>query len=364
MEIVFRTDASLQIGSGHVMRCLTLARALRSAGAICRFVCREHPGNMLDFIRQQGFDAVGLPMNGVANDTEVSTAPLSHEAWLACDWRMDAIQTEGAIGNSTADWMVVDHYAIDIRWESSLRHKSRRLMVIDDLADRRHVADLLLDQNMVESMDGRYVGLLPEQCIAMIGPRYALLRPEFSAHRADSLLRRLAPKMDRLLIFLGGSDVKNDTGKVIKGVQLARKRWLHIDVVVGQGFPALPALHSEMSGLANSKLHIQTPHMAKLMRDADLAITASGSVTWEKCTLGLPSLVVIQGGNQYPIASLMGALGAHHVIGSSQELSPERCAKHLDNIDLGDMKSMTELSSKICDGTGVDLVLKVIEVNA
>ena len=361
MRIVFRTDASILIGTGHVMRCLTLADALKASGARCRFICREHSGHLLDLIRQRGHEATGLPRSASNNSTKTNDpeVQLSHAAWLGTDWRTDAIQTQAVLQGMATDWLIVDHYALDARWESTLKAHYRKLMVIDDLADREHSCDVLLDQNLVEGMETRYQGKVPQHCTCLIGPQYALLRPEFSALRPASLARRKVPALNRLLIFMGGSDPDNETSKVIAGVKLAKKQWQHIDVVIGQSFPGLSALKQSLVSLPFATLHIQTPDIAKLMAAADLAVTAGGSVTWEKNTLGLPSLVVILGENQRPIAETMHARGAQRTLGIGFDLTPASYAKYLDELQTCDLPAMTEYASSVCDGSGIDKVLKI-----
>jgi UDP-2,4-diacetamido-2,4,6-trideoxy-beta-L-altropyranose hydrolase len=361
MRIVFRTDASILIGTGHVMRCLTLADTLKESGAKCCFIYREHSGHLMDLIRHRGHEAVGLPCSASNNSTKINDpeAQLSHAAWLGTDWRTDAIQTQAVLQGMATDWLIVDHYALDARWESALKPLYRKLMVIDDLADREHSCDVLLDQNLVEGMEMRYQGKVPQHCTCLIGPQYALLRPEFSALRPASLERRKVPTLNRLLIFMGGSDPDNETGKVIAGVKLTQKQWQHIDVVIGQSFPALSALKQSLVSLPFATLHIQTPDMAKLMAAADLAVTAGGSVTWEKCTLGLPSLVVIMGQNQRAIAEMMHERGAQRTLGIGSDLAPASYAKYLDELQTCDLPAMTECASSVCDGSGIDKVLKI-----
>jgi len=191
MRLVFRTDASLTIGSGHVMRCLTLAEALRTRGAQCFFVCREHPGNLLELIRKRGFEACALHLNTscAAAATVDAERPTAHAAWLGAHWRTDAAQTLAACGGSDVDWLIVDHYALDARWEAELRPACRKLMVIDDLADRNHDCDLLLDQNLVAESDARYQQRVPPGCTLLLGPRYALLQPLYRELRPQARLR-------------------------------------------------------------------------------------------------------------------------------------------------------------------------------
>lgn len=364
MRITFRTDASLQIGTGHLMRCLTLADALRARGAQCRFICREHRGHMLSLIGNRGHEVVGLANleeNGWKNKSSVGYADLPHAAWLGADWHTDAAQTKSFLRGRPTDWLIVDHYAIDVRWESELKPEHNRLMVIDDLANREHICDVLLDQNLLEGMEKRYRGKVPERCTCLIGPEYALVRPEFATLRPASLAGRKASALDRLLIFMGGSDPENETCKVVSGVKLSKKSWQHIDVVVGEGFPAVGALKDNLATLPSATLHIQTPDMAKLMVAADLAITAGGSVTWEKCTLGLPSLVAILAENQRPIATTMHERGAQRTLGLACDLRPAFYAKYLDEFQAVELSAMSDRASAICDGTGGKSVLKTLE---
>jgi UDP-2,4-diacetamido-2,4,6-trideoxy-beta-L-altropyranose hydrolase len=361
MRVAFRTDASLQIGTGHVMRCLTLADALTAQGAQCAFICREHPGNLIEFIKNKGHTVAVLPLVEAQTDQVDS---LSHSHWLGCSQAQDAAACAPWLQVLQPDWLVVDHYALDACWEATLQPFIGKLMVIDDCADRFHVCDVLLDQNMVADMDVRYLGKMPRRCTCLLGPHYALLRPEFSALRAFSLGRRQTPELKRLLVFMGGSDADNDTGKVVDGIKLSKINWHHVDVVVGQSFPAIQSLKQSLESLKSATLHIQTPHMARLMAAADLAITGGGTVTWEKCTLGLPSFVVIQGTNQRPIATIMHERGAQYTLGHAADLTPSTYAAYLDAVQPKELTSMARVASAICAGDGVAVVLNTMEIQA
>ena len=361
MRVAFRVDASTRMGTGHVMRCLTLADALRARGARSLFICREHKGHLIELIRRRGHDAIGLPCLERNNSASNFSGGLVHSAWLGGDWGGDAAQTAAMLPESPCDWLIVDHYALDARWETALRPCYRKLMVIDDLADREHVCDLLLDQNLTEDMESRYRGKIPADCIALIGPRHALLRPEFAELRPKALARRRTPVMERLLIFMGGSDPENETGKAVAGVARANGRWRHVDVVVGQGFSALAALKDAMERLPSAALHIQTPYMAELMTLADLAVTAAGSVTWEKCALGLPSLVTILADNQRETARVVQRRGAQRIIGEAREMTRGGYAKHLDQLTLDEIAPMIDRAAAICDGSGAARVLEAFE---
>ncbi len=201
MRVLFRADASLQIGTGHVMRCLTLADQLRERGAVCCFICRSHPGNLIKEIEQQRFDVVVLPYNSDWAVT-IAASPIQ-AAWLCEDWATDAEQTKVGAGGMVADWMIVDHYALDARWELALASHYRKLMVIDDLADRSNSCDLLLDQTSCrEAID--YLPLVLFCCKLLCGSKYAIQRVEFATLRAYSLKRRTQSVLRELLISMGG----------------------------------------------------------------------------------------------------------------------------------------------------------------
>ena len=186
MKITFRTDASLQIGTGHVMRCLTLADALAARGAYCQFICRAHDGNLIEFIRRKGLTAHPLPAGAALPRSP--TDP-THAAWLGATQAEDAEACAPILAAQRPDWLIVDHYALDARWERALAPHYRKLMVIDDLADRPHSCDLLLDQTFGRDA-ADYRPLVPADCRLLCGSHYALLRPEFAALRPYSLQRR------------------------------------------------------------------------------------------------------------------------------------------------------------------------------
>lgn len=306
-SFVFRTDASLEIGTGHVMRCLTLADALRVRGANCRFVCREHPGNLLDLIRDRGYETLTLPFDGSASHK----SPQAHIAWLCTDWETDSRQTLSVLGDMTVDWLIVDHYALDSSWEHQLRTACCRLMVIDDLADRMHDCDLLLDQNLGRT-DADYSRLVPTGCTILAGPKYALLRPEFAALRPYSLARRSEPKLKQLLIAMGGVDKDNATGQILEALKsCALPNDCCIKVVMGKHAPWLPQVSEQATQMPwETEVLVNVGDMEKLMAGSDVAVGAPGSMSWERCCLGLPSIVVVLAENQKHIAKALDFSGA------------------------------------------------------
>ena len=187
MQVVIRTDASLQIGTGHVMRCLTLANALNEKGVTVEFICRDLPGNLIVYIESKGFSVHSL--HGLTTSkpgVSRSHNNLSHSHWLGVSQEQDVKECESVLNIINPDWLIVDHYAIDCWWQNELKGHYKKLMVIDDLADRRHECDLLLDQTFGRKEED-YKSLVNKDCHLLLGSKYALLRPEFTQWREYSL---------------------------------------------------------------------------------------------------------------------------------------------------------------------------------
>jgi UDP-2,4-diacetamido-2,4,6-trideoxy-beta-L-altropyranose hydrolase len=368
MQIVIRTDASIDIGTGHVMRSLTLAQALRERGASCRFICREHPGNLLDLIRQRGFEAYALPMQPFSHATlspeyALNEKVLAHAAWLGADWSTDIDQTKAGVGETAVDWMIVDHYALDSRWERALRRVCHHLMVIDDLADREHDCDLLLDQNLGRKVED-YADLVSTSCKVLVGPKYALLHPEFAARRAYSLQRRQQPVLKQVLITMGGVDQPNATGQVLqalKGCTLPQD--CRISVVMGLQAPWLQQVRAQAQDMPwPTEVLVNISDMAQRMADSDLAIGAAGSTSWERCCLGLPALLVVLADNQRLGAQALQAAQAAILIGDVTDIAMKLPLAINASVSHHRLQEMRTATTAITDGRGVDKVLKAMRV--
>ena len=326
-RVIFRTDASIQIGSGHVMRCLTLAEALREVGAESRFICRELEGNLLELIHDRGFATCRLPVQ--SDDSSIGAKSsgdnINNNPRVSIDWATDAAQSKASAGETAVDWLIVDHYALDARWEKEMRSVCRQLMVIDDLADRAHDCDLLLDQNYYCNQKQRYQGLLPDHCVTILGPGYVLLRQEF--HAARQQLRQRDGTIKRILVFFGGSDPTNQTQIALKALEQLQSSEISVDVVVGPTNPNRESIRSMCDQLACATYHSNVSNMAELIANADLGIGAGGSAMWERCYLGLPTITVVFAGNQLRTTEDVAGLGAIDYLGWSGSLVPEDYAR-------------------------------------
>jgi len=309
-KVLFRADAGLHIGTGHVMRCLTLANVLKAKGAETIFLTRAHIGHAISTIEAAGHRVVALPGN-TGEPYGTHPTPPAHAAWLKAAWRTDAAQTRLMMHETGANWMVVDHYSLDQTWQEAAKPEQVQLLVIDDLADRPHRADILLDQNFGR-IAADYEGLVPADCDLRIGAANALLRPEFAHLRPKALVRRKRMAKPRsLLITLGGIDRYNATGLVLEALApLAHSKGLDVTVVLGKTAPHLATVRVQAKNMPmQTEVAVNVSDMANRMLYADLCIGAAGSTTWERCALGLPTLQVALADNQVAAANRMADEG-------------------------------------------------------
>ena len=315
MNVVIRTDASIGIGTGHVMRCLTLAKQLERHGVEVTFICRNLEGNSNTYLQSQGMRIVILP-----------------SAENNVNWKLDALETITIIKalNIEVDLVIVDHYGLDSHWESELRHYTRHLMVIDDLADRPHDCDLLLDQNYYLDMKERYKRLVPDHCVQMLGPDYVLLRDEFL--QAANEPRERTGEIKNILVFFGGTDPTEETIKALEAIKELDISEIEINVVVGASNPKCHEIKLMCEGMLNTSFHCQVSNMAELMWKADLAIGAGGSMTWERCFLGLPSLTIVVAVNQSELTKAIAKLGTSVNMGWYRDIGVIEIKKTLNEI--------------------------------
>ncbi|NOU01171.1 MAG: UDP-2,4-diacetamido-2,4,6-trideoxy-beta-L-altropyranose hydrolase [Gallionella sp.] len=315
LNITFRTDATSQIGTGHFMRCLTLAVALESQGAHIRFISRNLPAHLGEMLKAKRMDFVALPNESAG---EVG-GDLAHSQWLGASQTQDAHATVQALSDRQWDWIVVDHYALDARWESAVRGSTKKILAIDDIADRRHDCDVLLDQNFYSDMHSRYDGKVSAHCVQLLGPRYALLRDEFRQLRAQ--VKPRSGEVKKILVFFGGVDADNYTGLALDALATLANKAIKIDVVIGTQHPNREQIQQTCDAQGYA-CHVQTSRMAELMAEADLAIGAGGSATWERCCLGLPAIVFSIAENQEQASRALANQGVVY-LGSKEVFATE-----------------------------------------
>ncbi|MBB3297575.1 UDP-2,4-diacetamido-2,4,6-trideoxy-beta-L-altropyranose hydrolase [Rhizobium sp. BK077] len=352
-KILFRADASADIGAGHVMRCLTLANTLKANGYRCVFAARFMLESLGRLIEDAGHILVRL--DGGSENVTDGEPVLSHAGWLGVAQEADADQCLLLRRSGQWSWIVVDHYAIDFRWEKRLRPFCDRLMVIDDLGDRVHDCDLLLDQNLGTG-EQKYAGKVPANCRLLLGPGYALLRPEFAELRHYSLARRRTPQLQQLLITMGGVDRNNVTSDILEALKRSPlSPSCQITVVMSSQSQWLRGVRNLARSMPwPARVRVDVTDMALLMADSDLAIGAAGGSAWERCCLGLPSLTVILADNQRQSAH---ALSSRKAVIALDPNGPESLAESLPkalSALIGDgLEAMVERVSAVgIDGLG------------
>ncbi len=321
------------------MRCSVLADALAAGGWDCAFATNAATKN---FFRNRSLG--------------------DHEIVTLSDDPAGEVQSLQQHWPDGCDLLVVDHYGRDADYEDGCRPWARNILTIDDLADRPHASDILLNQNLgFEPED--YATLTSESCRTLVGPDYALLRPQFAAARPAALARRRERnKVERILVSLGATDPGNATSRVVEalhdsGIEVA------VDVVLGAGTPHLREVQRILAEkLPGANLHLEVTDMAELMAAADLAIGAAGSSSWERCCLGLPTLMLITAENQRCVAQELVRLGAAVLVGKGDETDPENLATALRALaaDPGRRQEMAETAADLCDGRGVERVLPLL----
>jgi UDP-2,4-diacetamido-2,4,6-trideoxy-beta-L-altropyranose hydrolase len=333
MRFLFRADASVDTGSGHVVRCAALAHELAKAGHETRFICRDLPGNLNHWLEAQRLRLTLLTGPQPPAETE------------------DARACRDAIGGGQVDWVVVDHYGLGAAWERAMADMAS-IFAIDDLG-RPHACRVLLDENPSNVTHRLYAKMVPADCEVLLGPDFALVRPEFAALRAASL-RRDRTEIRRLLVFMGGSDPFNETAKALAGIARAGLPDMAVDVVIGGNNRHRRAVERACGDLRRATLHVQTPRMAELMAAADCAICSAGNVTWERCVLGLPALVTIMAANQAAAAETEDV--GHQLLGWREALSANDYAYALAGLDPAKLNRMSRAAANICDGKGAERV--------
>lgn len=336
MLAVIRADASTSIGSGHVMRCLTLAHRLKKEkNTKVVFVMRVLPGNLIGVVEKQGFEVLELlPAN-----QKYSLS--GYGLWLTVPMEVDAQQTIEVLqpylqehGCEVVDRLIVDSYALDEQWELMLRPYCGEIMVIDDLANRRHDCDILLDQNFYLNKDVRYAGLVPEHCKMLLGPEHALLREEF--YEAKKHLRKRDGNIKNILVFYGGSDLTNETEKAIKAlVQLHDEGYnFTADVITGVSNSRREKIKHLCSKYHFFHYYCQVSNMAEFMNKADLMLGAGGSTTWERLYVELPALVTAVAENQIQGCEDCCKAGMINYLGKAENVTVEIIREAINQMPL------------------------------
>jgi UDP-2,4-diacetamido-2,4,6-trideoxy-beta-L-altropyranose hydrolase len=342
------------MGTGHLTRCLAWADGLAKKAVSCLFVCRSIDEFLHGEVLRRGH-GLRLLAEGGANEVTESD-PLPYGSWLGAHWADDAEGTRCIVASVEADWLITDHYAIDCRWHAKLRGAVRRVMAIDDLADRSHDADLLLDQSDPTETAARYRDLVPRSCVLLLGPRYALLRPEFAKLGGEAKVRSWDPP--ELFVCFGGSDPKNCTAMAI-GALDQLDRTFAANIVVGSAHPAKAEIEAACRVRPWLRFHASTPRIAELMAQSALAVGGGGVMAWERLCVGLPSIIIAIEQNQVETATSLDRLSVAYYLGFWETVSERSLAEAIKRLmaDTDGQDAVRRKARAMVDGLGVDRVV-------
>jgi len=359
MEIYFRVDASISIGTGHVIRCLNLAQELNLNGASCFFIAKSLPGNLITEIVEKGYKV--LEINSSDNKKIYSD---NESEWLGDTQQNDALKTIDILSevNAKPDIIIADHYAIDYEWEQAIRaeYPYTKLIVIDDLANRKHICDLLIDTTLERDISD-YNNLIPSYCQTLLGTQYSLINEKFYLQREQALKVRVKTKSPKkVLITMGGVDMLNVNEKVLKIINRSFVRDLElITVVLGKNCPHIESVRKfARSMLCETNVLINTDKMPELMSSHHAAIGALGGTTWERCILGLPSINLAIANNQKILINKLKSKGLITI--SDLKFTDEELNESWEMLKYN-YNEIFLRSSNLCDGLGLKRVAEKIK---
>jgi len=306
-RVSIRVDASARMGTGHLKRCLSLAEALEQAGATVSLVVRPIDNVAAHVLAHTAWPVHWLSEpegnDGLAAESSLGDPP--HASWASVPWAQDVRETIAALRAQPPDWLVLDHYAFDSRWHRAVTEAlATRLLVIDDTADRTLAADALLDHNWHVDHNTKYAGRVLRAPRWLCGPRFALLS---SVYR-DAARYRTQPEVRSIGIFMGGTDPGGMSARVL-GVCREVGFGGDIEIATTSANPQLDALRAACTGALRASLMLDASDLAEFFARHDLQIGAGGGATWERCCIGLPTIVLALADNQTAVVPALTELG-------------------------------------------------------
>jgi UDP-2,4-diacetamido-2,4,6-trideoxy-beta-L-altropyranose hydrolase len=318
MNVAIRVDASSEIGIGHVMRCLTLARLLQNNLKVnIVFVCNSDiPVSLIDEIKEKNFELILIKKQELGSFSQT----------------VDSLMFYEVVKDLYLDWVIIDHYLLDFIWEQAIKPYTKHIFVIDDLANRKHVCEILLDQNLYPNIYKRYEALVPNGCKLLLGPEFLLLREDFRTEPQPPA------RIDcrHVLVNFGGSDPTNEIDKVLHCIEDTKNdfKLIHFHLIAGPANPNQSELEKRCSYLTNVTFYREYKSMAKLLTKIDLCIGAGGISLWERCFMGVPSIVITVADNQIESVREAEKHGLIWNLGDSSRVDSQMISELLKQIQL------------------------------
>jgi UDP-2,4-diacetamido-2,4,6-trideoxy-beta-L-altropyranose hydrolase len=345
MKVAFRVDASADIGTGHLRRCLSLGHALRQCGARSCFISRALGLPVTEQVRAERFDAVALPPPAAGESNEDRSIP--HAAWSGVGAEADARQTIDAVQALRPDWLVVDHYSFDARWHRAVaRATGCRIAVIDDLGDRALAAELLVDHNFAADHRQKYGARFPADGVMLVGPRHALLGPAY----ANAARHRVREKVGSVGIFMGGVDHADYSRMALLACCELPDFEGEVEVVTTSANPNLPALRSIVARSPKARLTLDLPDLAAFFCRHDVHVGAGGGATWERCCIGSPTIAIVAADNQRAVLEPLAGLGVLKTAEAQPAALKAALRALIDDLEL--RRRLSDEAQRLVDGRG------------
>ena len=341
-KIIFiRVDSSTKIGYGHLIRCLALADTLKKSFKI-NFICTNLNGNLISQICKKKFEV--FRFNTKSQRINV---------------KKDAEKTISIIKKhrNKKSLLILDSYILSQEWENRVKPYVKRLIVIDDLMDRKHSCDLIIDQNLHTQMNSLYTKSVPKNCVKLLGPDYAILRNQFIAQRKYAKIRSLPIK--NILVSFGGTDNENHTLHALTSLKKLNSN-VDVNVVTGTANIGKKIIKNFCKKNFNYNYFEQVENMAKLMQVADLCIGSSGTTTWERCCVGLPAIAIVASNDQKDIASAVSKNKCIINLGKIKKSDNVNYVRLMKNLKNSELQNMSRNCMKLVDGKGAARISKYI----
>jgi len=321
--LFFRVDASKEIGTGHLIRCLTVAHKAKIHGFNIVFICKNDKDNLKQMVVNEGFQFFEIP-----RELNFKIDPnVKHSKWLKSSFEHDVFKSINIIQQFIGPkYLIIDHYGIDFKWETIIKEFVDKLIVIDDLADRKHNCDFLIDQNFFMDSNARYKDKLIGETKTYLGPNYAIFRDEFYVNR---ILVNVRTKVQKILIFFGGSDPNNATLRTLNLINDINLENITVEVVVGSTNKHKDEIQKICNNNRNFNFHCQINYFSKLISECDLCIGAGGINLWERIFMLLPTITISVAENQDLVLQEVQKTGCIYHLGYYKNLSQNEVKKQL-----------------------------------
>ena len=342
MKIIFRVDSSLKKGSGHLIRCLTLAKELKKKNIDIKFLCREEEGNLIDLVKSS-FNVDTLKSINFNEGVSIYEKEL-----------YDIENVTELLKNEKPNLTIIDNYNCNIEWEKTIAPFSSKIMVIDDFLDREHYCDIFLNQNILEN--DNIINISKKNTTLLLGPDFALMDPIYASHR--NLNKKRNKNISKIFIYFGGSDLYGLSYLTLKALTDKIFNEIEVDLVINENTAKLEKIYSISKFRPKTNIYNRLPHLANLMMKADLSLGSGGSTTWERLCLGLKSIVITSAENQVYFAKKLNSIGVINLLGDAKEVD-ENIIKSaiIDEIDKYELNNKSIAAMNICDGNGLSRVV-------